>query len=172
MENNIKREGAATTETVYEVSFLLLPFLALEQVPREMEFIKESIISCGGAIISEESPVLIDLSYPMTKVVGTTRHKADSGYFGWIKFEMQKDTTTEGIEELKKALDGALNILRYLIIKTVRENTLLHGKMMLRKEEKTRREEIPAEEVVAEKEVVPETSTEDLDKSIDDLVIV
>ena len=152
--------------TVYEVSYLLLPSLAVEQVPREMESIKESIISRGGVVLSGETPVLIDLAYPMTKVVQTVRHKVSTGYFGWIKFEL----SAEGIEVVKKNLDAENDVLRYLIIKTVRENTLLNGKMKLQKEERARREgEENAEEVVPE--AVKEVSPEELDKSIDDLVV-
>lgn len=155
---------------VYEVSYLLLPSLAIEQVPAKATSLKDMVTSAGGAIIADENPVLIDLAYPMTKVVGTTRHKCNAGYFGWAKFEMSK----EGIEAVKKALDANPEVLRYLIIKTVRENTLISGKMMLKKEEKVRKEddeiisEMPEDAEVAA--TVPEV-TEDLDKTIDDLVI-
>lgn len=162
-ETNIEKGDILT---VYEVSYLLLPSLALEQVPLEVTSIKEVISSRGGAVISDEDPILIDLAYPMTKVVQTLRHKATTGYFGWIKFEM----TSGGIEAVKKALDANDKILRYLIIKTVRENTLLLGKMKLEKEEKSRREDEEGEIVTDEvaKDVAPE---EEIDKSIDDLVI-
>ncbi len=156
-------------KTVYEVSYLLLPVISGEEVPKAVAKIKDTITSRGGEVIADENPVLIDLAYPMTKVIGTTRHKADSGYFGWVKFEMPADV----MAEIKKVLDGAGSILRYLIVKTVRESTLLHGKMMFKKEEKSRgpQAEEP-EEIIAEKEAEKETLPEDLDKSIDDLVIV
>src|SRR6188768_2259202 len=96
-EKNIKEEG--DTLAVYEVSYLLLPSLAIEQVPAKATSLKDMVTSVGGAIIADENPVLIDLAYPMTKVVGTTRHKCNAGYFGWAKFEMSK----EGIEAVKKA---------------------------------------------------------------------
>lgn len=118
--------------TVYEVSYLLLPSLAQEQVPAKVESIKQAISSAGGSVISFEDPVLIDLAYSMVKVLQTSRHKADSGYFGWIKFEVAKDA----VEAIKKTLDNSEEILRYLIIKTVKENTLLNGKMKLQREDK------------------------------------
>ena len=101
----------------------------------------------------------------MVKVVGTDRHKASSGYFGWIKFEM----TTEDVEKVKKALDADPTTLRYLIIKTVRENTLLNGKMKLQKEEKVMRDDDNLEDAPAD--VVKETAPEEVDKSIDELVV-
>lgn len=149
--------------TVYEVSYLLLPSLAPEQVPGKAASLKETLTKLGGAVISDEDPVLIDLAYPMTKVVLTVRHKESKGYFGWIKFEM----TSDGMEAVKRAFDEHPEILRYLIIKTVRENTLLNGKMKFQKEDK-RRDEEPVDALPAEADaVVPE----ELDKSIDDLVI-
>ena len=162
----INIQGEATTEgTIYEVSYLFLPSLALEQVPAKVASLKDVITKAGGAVISFEEPISIDLAYPMTKVVQTTRHKVSTAYFGWVKFEMQKD----GIGVVKKALDNDGEVLRHLIIKTVRENTLLLGKMKIQKEERARKEE-ENEEVVDE--APKETAPEELDKSIDELVIV
>ncbi len=151
---------------VYEVSYLLLPSLAMEQVPAKATGLKDMLSSLAGVIISDENPVLIDLAYPMTKVIGTDRHKATSGYFGWVKFEIGR----EGIALVKKNLDSNNDVLRYLIIKTVRENTLLNGKMKLQKEERVKRDEEDLESVP--EEPIKETITEDLDKSIDELVVV
>lgn len=165
-KENKEKEDALT---VYEVSYLLLPSLAIEQVPREIESIKESIISRGGAVISDENPVLIDLAYSMTKVVQTVRHKVTTGYFGWVKFEMPAG----GIEAVKKSFDANESVLRYLILKTVKENTLLLGKMKLQKEEKVRSEPMGDEGVEAPAPEAPkETSSEEIDKTIDNLVIV
>ena len=164
MEINTKDEVATDTLTVYELSYLLLPSLAIEQVPGKALYLKDTLTSLGGNVISLETPVLIDLAYSMTKVVQTDRHKVNTGYFGWIKFEQ----ISEGVEKVKKVLDADADIVRYLIIKTVRENTLLEGKMKLKSEEKIRKDE-EVDEVIPEvvKEVVPE----ELDKSIDDLVV-
>ncbi|HBD25171.1 MAG TPA: hypothetical protein DCZ96_04030 [Candidatus Zambryskibacteria bacterium] len=154
--------------TIYEVSYLLLPSLALEQVPAKVTALKKTLTSVGGQVISDENPILIDLAYPMTKVVGTIRHKCTMGYFGWVKFE----TTKEGIEAIKKSLDMDNEILRYLIIKTVRENTLLSGKMKLKSEDDSKRQTDGYESETVEVPVVEKEATpEEIDKSIDDLVI-
>ena len=159
----IKQEKSDMS-TVYEVSYLLLPSLAVEQVPGKAASLKDMLTSLGGTVISDENPVLIDLAYTMVKVVGTERHKASQGYFGWIKFEI----TTEGVEKVKKAFDADVDTVRYLIIKTVRENTLLEGKMKLQKEEKFIREEGELEEVPVE--ALKEVASEELDKNIDEMV--
>ena len=155
-------------QTVYEVSYLLLPSLSAEQVKQSMA-LGDVFVANGGTIISLEEPVLIDLAYPMTKVVGTTRHKANSGYFGWVKFEISQ----EGVLAVKKALDANNEVLRYLLIKTVKENTLLNGKMMLKKDTKPQDGGVIDEVVDAEMpiEVAPEVVVEEMDKAIDDLVV-
>jgi ribosomal protein S6 len=99
----------------------------------------------------------------MLKVIQTVRHKCSQGYFGWVKFELPKDE----IKEIKKFLDGNDDVLRYLIIKTVRENTLLNGKMIFKKEEIMKKDVEVSEEEVAGEPATPE----EIDKSIDELVI-
>lgn len=151
--------------TVYEIGYTLLPSLALEQVPARVDELKELIQKAGGDVISLENPNLVDLAYPMTKVIHTSRQKCVTGYFGWIKFAI----TAEGILSVKKTLDAEKDILRYLIIKTVRENTLLNGKMSF----KGGVEEKKIEFSNALPEItLPESTPEEIDKSIDDLVIV
>ncbi len=162
MQKDNKEKGDLAT--IYEVSYLLLPSLALEQVSLSTIATEKAIVERDGELISSENPILVDLAYPMTKVVSTTRHKCDRGYFGWVKFEMDK----EGIKEVKKNLDLDDNILRYLIIKTVRENTLLHGKMQLRGEKEEKKEFVVKQPELSE----PESTPEEIDKSIDELVIV
>lgn len=147
---------------IYELSFILLPNLTEEKVAEEMSLISKLISSAEGDVISSENPVLIDLAYPMLKIISTTRHKVDQGYFGWIKFEMEP----EKVLSVKQAIDAKDNIVRFMIIKTVRENTLLNGKMMFRKEDKTKKTDDGTVD-----EVLPDINPEELDKSIDDLVI-
>ena len=54
------------------------------------------------------------------KVVANVRNKFNTAYFGWVKFTME----TEAILELKKKLDFDPNFIRFLILKTVKENTI------------------------------------------------
>ncbi len=163
MEKVNKEKGDEMT--VYEMSFILLPSLAESEVSSSVDSIKRTISELDGAVISFEDPILIDLAYSMTKVTPTSRTKVNSGHFGWIKFELG----AEEVEKIKSKLDESAEVVRYLLIKTVRENTLLNGKMKFHKEERVKKdEETLSESVPAEVEAVV---TEDLDKSIDDLVI-
>jgi ribosomal protein S6 len=151
--------------TVYEVSYILLPSLAESEIPAKVGSMKDLITQAGGAVVSFEDPVLIDLAYPMTRVTPTSRVKVSSGYFGWVKFELSQ----EEVGKIKNKLDNDGEVVRYLIVKTVKENTLLNGKMNLAREDKKREEVVEEEEVVPEVEE-KETSTEEVDKSIDELV--
>lgn len=172
MENE-KTNTEGNEVMVYETSYIFLPSLAFEQVSQSVSAIKEAVSGLGGEVISYEDPVLIDLAYPMTKNVGTIRHKVSTGYFGWIKFSI----SSEKVGEIKKLLDINDGVVRYLIIKTVRENTLLNGRMILRKDDKSKKEKEKEDvENVVAPEVVPAVSAEpstpeEIDKSIDNLVI-
>lgn len=165
MEKENKKSSKSANKTdsskVYELGYILVASLPDEKIADEVVSLKDMLAKNGSDIISHEDPMLIDLAYPMVKVVSTQRQKYSRGYFGWIKFE----TEPEALAEIKKSLDLSSTVLRYLIVKTVRENTLLNGKMILRKEE---REEVLPEEVIDD---VVVDSGEVLDKSIDDLVI-
>src|SRR4051812_5177974 len=108
-------------QNIYELSYIILPNLDEAQALAQVDTMKAMVKSTGAALISDENPVLIDLAYSMTKVVGVVRHKVSSGHFGWMKFEMPQSN----IGDVKKAMDANDTVLRYLIIKTVRENTLL-----------------------------------------------
>lgn len=151
---------------VYELSFILLPSLAESEIPAKVGSVKDLITKAGGAVVSNEDPILIDLAYPMTRVTPNSRTKVSSGYFGWIKFEL----SSEEIGKIKTKLDTDGEVVRYLLIKTVKENTLLHGKMNLVKEEKRSRDD-EVEPVEATEEVVEKGAAEEVDKSIDELVV-
>ncbi len=154
--------------TVYEVSYILLPSLAESEIPAKVGSLKDLITQAGGAVVSYEDPILIDLAYPMIRVTPTTRVKVGSGYFGWVKFELSQ----EEVGKVKNKLDSDGEVVRYLIVKTVKENTLLNGKMNLAREDRKKEEPVEPEEVASEIEVeTKEVSAEEVDKSIDELVV-
>ncbi len=130
------KETVKTAGTVYEVGFHIVPSVSPEKLPHEVDAIKAVLTANKATVISEEFPKLRNLAYTMVKVIGPARHKYDNAYFGWIKFEAAKEAALE----IKKAMDANEKVLRFLLIKTVAENTL-YGDKVLPKEEK------PAEEV-------------------------
>lgn len=147
------KETVKTAGTVYEVGFHIVPAVSPEKLPAEVDAIKALLDGNKATIISEEFPKLINLAYTMVKVVGPVRSKYDTAYFGWIKFE----ANTEAALEIKKAFDANEKVLRYLLIKTVAENTLYGAKVL------------PPEEKVAEvvkDETVKEVVAEDVEKVV------
>lgn len=112
-------------KTIYEIGYNLIPTISEEEVAKEVTKIKEKIVSLEGEIISDEYPNQIKLAYEMTKEINNKNVRFNSAYFGWIKFEIDPSQ----IEEVKKMADGDLNVLRHIIIKTVRENTIYTPKI-------------------------------------------
>jgi ribosomal protein S6 len=162
MKEKVKNNEEVELKTqVYEVGYLLVPTLSEEQVPAVYTSLKDLIASLNGQFISDEMPKMIPLAYTMLKVVQNVRSKFDSAYFGWVKFEMD----TESILELKKKLDLDPNIIRFLITKTVKENTLSPKKFVSKeggaRRKTTAKKENTEEVVLDEKEI-----DEEIDKMV------
>ncbi len=159
-EKNIKNEESAGR--VYEVGYLLSNAIDEAGVPAEYGNLKELVLSLGGEIISDEMPRNIDLAYTIEKVIANIKHKFNNAYFGWIKFAMD----AEKVLDLKKKLDLDTKIVRFLIIKTVRENTLA-SKRFVRSDVSKKRTHT---EKTENSEPAPEINKEELDKEIDAMV--
>jgi ribosomal protein S6 len=147
---------------VYEFGYLLVPTISEEDVPVIFGNLKELVASWGGVPISDEMPKMIPLSYGMTKVVANARKKFNAAYFGWFKFTMDSDK----ILELKKKLDLDPNLIRFLLLKTVKENTIA-AKRFVRGEMAHRRS---APKKSGDTETITPINKEEIDKEIDALV--
>ncbi len=106
---------------VYELGYHLLPTVDEGNLEKEREALVAIITQFGGTVISEEKPALINLAYEMDKVINNKRNTFSQAYFGWIKFYLNPDW----IVEFEEDVSAVENILRYLIIKTVPENTIV-----------------------------------------------
>lgn len=155
-ENTIKEESGR----VYELGYLLIPTIAGENVPAVYGDLKDLIVSkFKGEIISDEMPKNITLAYQMLKVTNNVRSKFDTAYFGWVKFTMNP----EQILELKKHLDLDPNMIRFLITKTVKENTIATKRFVSKGVGKR-----PF--VVKKEESLAPINKEEVDKEIDALI--
>lgn len=161
MKENITDMG---NTQIYELGYHLLPIVAEEDVYREVSQIHSLILDNRGSVIAEATPLMRPLSYDIPKKVETKNLKFNKAYFGWIKFE----TDGSQILNLKNKIEALPNILRFIIIKTVRENTLhtLKAPMFKRENNKENKSEVSLETV----EKTP-TSEAEIDKSIDALII-
>lgn len=157
-ENEISEEASSK---VYELGYLLVPTIAEEDMPVSYGNFKELVLSFGGEIITDEMPKMIPLAYSMIKVTSNVRSKFNKAYFGWTKFIM----VPEQVLKLKKHLDLDPNFIRFLILKTVKENTIA-AKRFVRGETYRR----PILKKNKENEVVVSINKEEIDKEIDALV--
>lgn len=144
---------------IYEISFIFDNKLDEETALKKRDALKQSIATLGGSFISEEAPYMRELAYEMVRVQNNTNVRFNEGYFGWIKFEMDG----ERLKELDKSLRLDEEVVRYLIVKTVRENTVWTKKQPTVHVEDlannpvdgqidTTTEEIPLEEIALPKE--------------------
>ena len=105
---------------VYEISFIFDNKLDEETALAKSNAIKQSIATLGGSFISEEAPYVRELAYEMTRVVNNVNVRFNVGYFGWIKFNLEASK----VKELEKGIKLDEEVVRYLVVTTVAENTV------------------------------------------------
>jgi len=153
-------------EKIYEIGYHLLSSIAEEQIPPEVEKIKSYLSKEKAIIISEDAPKLRPLAYNIKKSFEGVYKTFDKAYFGFIKFELPE---AGDIKNIDIALKNNINVLRYLVIKTERENTMYSPKMTVFSDKEVKAKPI-AEKAEAKKETETPASVEEIDASIDALV--
>ncbi len=156
-------EGEAQPR-VYELGYLLLPSIPEENIPTMYGNLKDLVNSFGGEAISDEIPRMISLAYTMSKVTANVRSKFNTAYFGWLKFSMNP----EKVLELKKKLDLNTDVIRFLLLKTVKENTIAARRFVGR--DAVRRPTSTTQKDGVGEEVVVPINKEEVDKEIDAMV--
>lgn len=105
---------------IYEIGYLMVPSIAEENLGAEVTAFKDALTAKGVTFISDEYPRMMELAYEMSRSIMNKKQKFSYGYFGWVKFE----TTTEAAVVIKDMMDKNETFIRYIMIKTVRENTM------------------------------------------------
>jgi len=146
--------------SVYEVGYLMLPTIAEENLGGEVTSFKDMFTENGATFISDEYPKLIELAYEMSRSIENKKQKFSYGYFGWVKFECIKDQA----KVIKDLLDKNEKLVRFLMIKTVRENTMSVKRSYSKQDGGKRRQ------AQKEKEEAP-INEETIDKEIEALVV-
>lgn len=154
-----------TESRIYELGYLMMPTLAEGEISQETATLKALVEENGGVIIAEQTTQQITLAYSMQQVVNGKREMFETAHFGGMKFEIEPSA----IMSLKKALDGDRNLLRYIIFKTVRENTRAEIKLPQIKIE--RKAGLTHRMPLRKKEESVPVSEEALDRSIKQLMI-
>jgi ribosomal protein S6 len=167
MTDSLDESKSESAQRVYEVSFLMLPSIPEEQIPDKVSQIKSAITQNGGEVIYEEQPRLRNLAYEMIKSLGAGNERFRTAYFGWIKFESIPATAIT----LKSAIDKMPEVLRFIIVKTIRENTYISPESLEKiEDDKEEGVVLIEEEKVEAPDISSKLSDEAIDKSIDDLV--
>jgi ribosomal protein S6 len=120
IEEDIQDVDENSSTNIYEIGYILVPTIAEENLSVEVTKIKDFLEKQKASFISEEFPKMIELTYEMQRSIENKKQKFTNGYFGWVKFEVEKSQT----KIIKETLDKNENIVRYIFIKTVRESTL------------------------------------------------
>ena len=162
-EKENKQEKEGNNLQVYEIGYHIVSAVSAENLPNEVENIKNFIVKEGASIISEELPKMRELAYSVKKTIGGVKRNFDTAYFGWIKFDVGETP----VAKIKKFLDENENILRFLLIKTIRENTLFSPKVS---DAAIKEEARVTKKGLMEKEIKSPISQEELDKTIDKLI--
>lgn len=159
---------------VYEIGYWLSPLIAEEHVGQHVTEIKDMLEKAGANMISEEFPRERALAYPITQSVEHKNTVFTKGYFGWVKFEL----TPNAIKEVEDFMRSYQLAFRYIVILTVKENTISEKRVAEVKKgepvgEKTPQSSAEGDSLAKSKKKTGDDpiSEEDLDKTIDDLVI-
>jgi ribosomal protein S6 len=155
--------AAQVSHPVYEVAFHLVPTLEEANVSEVVEKIRGVLAQAGAEVIKDQFPQKMALAYAIERSAAGKREKYSQAYFGFIKFAAPR----EAVAALEAVLRGTKDILRYLLIKTVREEPVIARRAVY---SSNRLEG----ETIKKPTVAPETSSEisdeELTKSIDALV--
>jgi ribosomal protein S6 len=119
-ENNETIVDSRVHDNVYELSFIFDNKLDEGAALEKSNAIKQSIATLGGSFISEEAPYMRELAYEMIRVVNNVNVRFNEGYFGWIKFTLEASK----VKDLEKGIKLDEEVVRYLVVTTVAENTV------------------------------------------------
>ena len=162
-----KKEKVAknSAEKIYEVGYHIVSSVSEEQIPAEVEKIKGYLAKEKAIIIGEEAPKLRPLAYSIKKAFGGSYKVFDKAYFGFIKFELPEDSDVRTIDAAMKSNES---VLRYIVIKTVRENTMYSPKITIFSDKDAKIKTTFKEDKIVKGEKT--ATAEEIDKSIDALV--
>ncbi|MEI6316337.1 MAG: 30S ribosomal protein S6 [bacterium] len=143
---------------IYELGFLLVPGITEEKLAEVFGEIKNVTSDLGGVVFAEEFPKMITLAYTMEKTINNKIERFKEGWFGWVKFEM----VSGNVNTLDAKMRLRVDVIRHLLISTVRENTVASKRVPGNRRTVTKGDE--------KESGVPEMSKEEIDREIEALV--
>ncbi|MBI2610577.1 30S ribosomal protein S6 [Candidatus Kaiserbacteria bacterium] len=167
MAEEAVKEMETDTDTgiarIYEIGYTIMPTVKGEDLETIVGGIRSEIGKAGGDFIAEGSPSIIRLAYPMSAEEGDKHLEHDRAYFGWIKFEAD----VAAVRMLEEMLKKNASIMRFIVFRTVREDTRAKMKAPTLREVK-RTDTIQVRPRRAEEQAGP-VSEEKLERAIQDI---
>lgn len=158
--------GGVVNNTVYEIGYHVLPIVAESDVESVIDRLRKMIEKAGGSFVAEGAPQKMALAFPMAVWNNGTWTKYNDSYFGWLKFEVSSDN----IGDIDRACKADKDILRYLILTTVREDTRASVRQFVLKEVKRTDTIKSSVRPKPTPEIKEEVSDEKLDEAIEEMV--
>ena len=118
-EKNTEEEVLDTDhaeQRVYELSFHLDPELPETEVKKTYQGLRDAV-SGAGTVIAEGEPTKIPLAYTISRSETAGRRDFDTAFFCWIAYE----TNGEGHAAVSAAVKAETRIVRFLDIRTTKE---------------------------------------------------
>ena len=143
---------------IYELGFLLVPGITEEKLAEVFGEIKSVTSDLGAVVFAEEFPKMTTLAYTMEKTINNKIERFKDGWFGWVKFEM----VSGDVNALDAKMRLRVDVIRHLLISTVRENTVASKRIPGNRRTTTKGDEKEAG--------APEMSKEEIDREIEALV--
>ena len=140
---------------VYELGYHVVPTISEGELGAVVSSLKDKITEKGATFRQEEFPTECRLEYTVIKDIENKKERFDRSFFGWLKFEM----SPEAVLEIDEYASADSKIIRYLLVKTVAENTVAGKKFSSKGKRDSSKEKD-----------VPQLSQEEIDKQIEALV--
>lgn len=102
---------------IYEIGYLLSPFIPEDKLDEEVFNVRKAIEDSRGFIVSEGYPKRQKLAYTIQR---PGKGKFSDAYFGWVKFMAE----AASVLDMKNILDKNSVLIRFLIIKTLKESAI------------------------------------------------
>ncbi len=169
MEENIitTEEEGMEGGRVYELAYLFVPTLEGDAVTEKFQALKTYLTGKGVEMVSEDASRLLELQYEMSRTIQNKKTWFDEAHFGWVKFEADPAI----VKEIHDDLARDEQIIRFMIIKTVKENTIASKKPLGGYKPRKDVFAKDSEEVVVDGEPAVKATEEEVDKAVDALVI-
>lgn len=149
---------------LYELGYHIVPTVPEEGVGEEMSKLKDIVERHGGVFAGEEMPRSMQLAYPMSKVVNNKKSTYNTAWFGWMRFQV----TPVEAEALYGELKQYETILRFILMKVEQEKKRDAPKKM---KFLSNREEKKEDDTATKEKQETKMTDEELDKTIDELVV-